>query len=80
MSITKFTIYSEDFLLLGANNIKVIAFLTSYSSVTSGDPIETEITIIDPCLDPFSLTKPGQTPPDNYFYTEDAPLLSFTTS
>ena len=36
------------------------------------------IEIIDPCLDPFSLTVQSQTSPDAYFYTGASPRLEFT--
>ena len=40
MSDKEFGIYSEDFGLLGPNSIKIKGYLTSYNSVTSGEPIE----------------------------------------
>lgn len=47
--------------------------------MTNGAPLQTEIEIINPCLDPFSLTMPAQTSPPDYYYTEDAPPLAFAT-
>ena len=79
MSANQFSIYSEDLSLLGMNSIKVQAFFTEYTSVTSGTPTATQIELIDPCLDPFTLTVPTQNTLDDYYYTEDAPILAFTT-
>ena len=50
-----FTIYSEDFSLIGNKKITVQAYLASYLSIKS-DMQEMTIEIIDPCLEPFSLT------------------------
>ena len=50
-----FTIYSEDFDLLGMRSIAVEAYLTGYAITTTAAPVTTTIEIINPCLDPFSL-------------------------
>ena len=55
------------------------AILTDYTSVNSGNPIETDIELVDPCSDPFSLTMPALNTPADYYYTEDDPILSFVT-
>ena len=62
-----FTIYSEDFSLLGDRTITVKAFLTEYIVTFYYAPKETTtIEILNPCLDPFSLTPTVQTnPPDH---------------
>jgi hypothetical protein len=54
-----FAIYSEDYALLGLNDITLTAVLANYNSVSSGAPLQTQILIIDPCLDPFSFTSPS---------------------
>ena len=52
-----FTIYSEDFNLLGDRTFTVAASLTQYPTTVTSLPDASEtIEIIDPCLDPFSLT------------------------
>ena len=63
----RFSIYSEDFSLLGDRTITVRAFLTEYPVTETAFPNQsTTIEIIDPCLDPFSLTPTAQTnPPDH---------------
>lgn len=53
----EFSIYSEDLSLVGLKQIKVQATLQDYQSVVSALETTT-IEIIDPCLDPFSLTIP----------------------
>ena len=75
----EFAIYSEDFGLLGPRTITVQTYFVEYVAITSGPSEETVITIIDPCLDPFSLTMPTQSQPANYLYTLDSPSLSHNT-
>ena len=53
-SVGNFTIYSEDFSLIGDKKITVQAYLASYTSIKS-DVQEMTIEILDPCLKPFSL-------------------------
>lgn len=52
-----FIAYSENFALLGDRTITVASFLTNYPITKSAKPdASTIIELIDPCLDPFSLT------------------------
>jgi len=57
-SSNKFAIYSEDFNLLGMNQFGIQAYFTDYNSIDSGTETVSEIDIIDPCLNPFSLSVP----------------------
>ena len=76
-----FSLYSEDFNLLGMQPITVQAYfeMPDYQSVNSGAPVQTEIEIKDPCIDPFSLVVPGQPQPSDYYYTADSPALELAT-
>ena len=76
-----FSLYSEDFNLLGMEPITVQAYFEKpdYQSVNSGAPIQMEIEIKDPCIDPFSLVVPGQPQPSDYYYTADSPALELAT-
>ena len=68
-----FDIYSEDFALLGTRTITVAASLTTYPvTVTATPDASTTIEIINPCLDPFSLTATPQTNPADYEYSSAA--------
>ena len=53
-----FLIYSEDFGLLGDRTFTVAAFLSTYPTATKSPTPDASSTIkiINPCLDPFSLT------------------------
>ena len=52
-----FDIYSEDTALIGDRTFTVAAFLSDYSVTKTATPdASSTIEIIDPCLDPFSLT------------------------
>ena len=56
-STLMFDIYLEDFSLLGDRTITVAAFLTDHTVTKTVTPDAAEtIEIINPCLDPFSLT------------------------
>ena len=48
-SINTFTIYSEDFALIGTHTITVSAKLTNYPVIVTFEPLSTQIQIIDPC-------------------------------
>ena len=63
-----FAIYSEDDNLIGLQPITMVASFTQYSQINAGPAITTDILIIDPCVDPFDLVNPGQTPPTEYLY------------
>ena len=65
-----FLIYSEDFSLVGDRTFTVAAYLSTYpNSMTSPTPdASSTIEIINPCLDPFSLTSTPQTDPADYIY------------
>ena len=52
-----FEIYSEDFTLIGDKTITVAAFLTNYPVMKTATPDAlTKIEIINPCLNPISLS------------------------
>ena len=52
-----YDIYSEDFALIGDKTFTVEASLTTYPVTKSATPdASSTIEIINPCLDPFSLT------------------------
>ena len=51
-----FSIYSEDLALLGNRTITIEAFLVDYDVIVKSGTLQTDIEIIDPCLDPFDLT------------------------
>ena len=74
-----FTIYSEDYSLLGLQDITVEAHLTDYVHIVTPAPLFEQILIIDPCVDYFTFSVPTQTAPDPYYYTGDAPELIFET-
>ena len=74
-----FSIYSEDYALLGVREITVEAHLTDYSSIMTAVPLTTQITVIDPCLDPFTFLAPLQSAPAPYYYTAGSPELVFET-
>ena len=60
--------------------IGMTASFVNYPSTTSGVAITTEIEIIDPCLDPFSIALQSPQPPlPDYYYTGTNPSLEFTT-
>ena len=63
-----FTIYSEDFILVGTRSISVEAYLNDYSQETRAAPVTTTIEIINPCLDPVSLTPKPIANPAPYYY------------
>ena len=65
-----FDIYSENFALLGDRTITVAAYLTNYPVTGSSKPDASQtIKIINPCLNPFSLTATAQTNPPDYYYS-----------
>ena len=74
-----YAIYSEDRNLIGPNLIELQALFVQYPSVTSGSPVEIDLEIIDPCLDPFDLQAPTQDPVPDYYYTFDQPALTVNT-
>ena len=69
-----FDIYSEDFALLGDRTFTVAAYLTEYPTSTKSPTPDASSTIeiINPCLDPFSLTSTPQTDPADYIYKSTA--------
>ena len=65
-----FDIYSENFALLGDRTFTVAAYLINYPDTASSKPDASQtITIINPCLNPFSLTATAQTNPADYYYS-----------
>lgn len=80
--LRRFTIYSEDMDLIGKHPYSIEAHLTDYPVTrTRAQAVKSTIEIVDPCIDPFSLTMPpAQTTPPDYYYTDDAPALEFKTS
>ena len=77
-----FDTYSEDFAILGTRKITVAAYLTSHPVTKTTTPdAETNIEIINPCLDPFSLTSTAQINPAPYIYKSTTrPSIIFTLS
>ena len=71
------TIYSEDFGLIGTRLYTVYAFMTEQPHITSLPDAEAYITIVDPCLDPESVTATAQTDPQVYDYTGINPTAQF---
>ena len=71
------TIYSEDSSFIGTHEITLTAYLTNYSSVKSIAATST-FEIFDACPDPLSVMNPGQSSPNDYYYTSNTPSLSFT--
>ena len=68
-----FDIYSENFALLGDRTFTVAAYLTNYPVTASSEPDASQtIKIINPCLNPFSLTATAQTNPADYYYSSTA--------
>ena len=68
-----FDIYSENFALLGDRTFTVAAYLTNYPDTASSKPDASQtITIINPCLNPFSLTATAQSNPADYYYSSTA--------
>ena len=74
-SINTFKIYSEDLALIGTHTVTVSAKLTTYPVIVTAAPISTQIQIIDPCIDPHTISAPGQTNPPAYNY--DGITLAF---
>ena len=75
-----YTIYSEDYPnLIGIHPYSLEAHLTDYPVTrTPAQAVTSTIEIIDPCIDPFTLTMPAtQTTPPDYYYTYDDPILEF---
>ena len=71
-----FTIYSEDVSLAGTRSITVEASLMNYSIIRTTAPVTTTIEIIDPCLNPLSLTsKPIANPPAYDYKTTTVPKV-----
>ena len=69
-SLLTFDIYSENFALLGDRTFSVTAYLTNYPVTVSSKPDASQtIKIINPCLNPFSLTATAQTNPPDYYYS-----------
>ena len=65
-----FDTYSENFALLGDRTFTVAAYLTNYPVACSSKPDASQtIKIINPCLNPFSLTATAQTNPPDYYYS-----------
>jgi len=77
-STNTFQIYSEDLSLIGTHTIKVSAKLTTYPVIIVASPLSTQIKIIDPCIDPQTISAPVQTNPPSYGY--DGTTLTFTLS
>ena len=79
-STRTFTLYSEDFSLIGTHVYTLQAHLTSYITTATAIKAETStITIIDPCLVPDDLYDPGsQMALAPYLYTAASPRVEFT--
>ena len=60
MDTRMYTIYSEDLTLIGLQPFSIEAHLTDYPvTATPVQAVTSTIDIIDPCIDPFSLTMPA---------------------
>ena len=73
----QFTVYPEDFALLGLQDLTVQAYLVEYPQIAS-DVSATTIEFLDPCPIPESVTSVPQTNPVDYLYTAQAPKMHFT--
>ena len=67
-STRTFTVYSEDFDLLGLQELTIQAYLVKYTQVVS-DISTTMIEFVDPCIDPEDVLSVSQTNPVDYYYT-----------
>ena len=74
-SFNTFKIYSEDLGLIGMHTVTVSAKLTTYPVIFTAAPLSTQIEIIDPCIDPQTISAPDQTNPPAYNY--DGTTLAF---
>ena len=70
----QFTVYSEDFDLIGLRDITVQAYFVEYTQIVS-EVSQTTIDFKDPCPDPESVNSVTQTNPDDYYYTAQAPKM-----
>lgn len=77
MVTRKFTIYSEDFSLLGMHEISIIGYFRNFPSVENSLPHPTApIEFLDPCLRPASIQSPIQIRPEPYLYTTSGATVS----
>ena len=60
-STNTFKIYSEDLFLIGTHTLSVSAKLATYPVIVSAAAVSTQIQIIDPCIEPQSISGPDQT-------------------
>ena len=77
--LSAFSIFSEDYSLLGLRGIALSAFLTNYQTAATTVTLYSDILVIDPCIDSFVFTVPVQPVPVPYFYTLNSPKLIFET-
>ena len=73
----QFTVYSEDFGLLGPKDLTVQAYLVEYTQIVS-EVSTTTIEFLDPCPIPESVNSVTQTNPVDYLYTAQSPKMQFT--
>ena len=74
-----FDLYSEDLELIGTKIIKMEAYLADYTTTKSDmHHVQASIEIIDPCLEPDSITAPAQQDPEEYFYTTGSTQVKVT--
>ena len=71
-----FQIYSEDLSLIGTHTVTVSAILTTYPIIVTSAPVSTQIQVVDPCIDPQTISAPSQINPQSYSY--DGTTLAFT--
>ena len=72
-----FTVYSENFDLVGKRDYTVQGYLESYTQVVS-DVSTAQIEFTDPCLDPESVVSVLQSNPEPYFYSDyNEPRMQF---
>ena len=78
-ALLTFSVYSENFDLIGQQDLTVQAYLMEYTQIVS--LISTvQIEFIDPCPDPESVTSVIQANPADYLYTFKAPKMQLTLS
>ena len=70
-------VYTEDESFIGAHDIEITAYLVDYPNVKS-QVVQTMLRVFDVCPGANQITSPGQTNPNDYYYTSDAPSMEFT--
>lgn len=72
-----YSIYSEEFGLIGSHTFTLEGFLTDYPvTATATQALTSTIVIVDPCIDPDLLEATTQAPIDDYYYTV-SPIIDF---